>query len=332
MYLFVNFPKWIDPFVINSLPIRWYSVMYLFAFATVYLLFSRQNKKEKWNFTEDDTSDLFLIIICFLLIGARVFSCLIYDDNRLYFLTRPWMMFWPFKNGQLIGLPGMSYHGGVVGVVCGIFIFVHKYNKKQSSKKLKKKEKPRYLSFFDISDKLLVGVPLGYTFGRLGNFFNGELWGRVTTSSVGMIFPNAEQFSTNLEWVRNIADKINMDYTLGSYINLPRYPSQLFEAFFEGIVLFLILWFIIKPISAKRKPGLITGSYLIGYGVFRFIIEYYREPDPQMGFVFSSGQTEPLALFFSLKNISMGQVLCTLMIIAGLLLIILTGRKHYGNK
>jgi phosphatidylglycerol---prolipoprotein diacylglyceryl transferase len=256
---------------------------------------------------DSDTSiNLFCYTIGFLLLGARLFSTLIYDGSW-YYWTHPWMIFWPFRNGKFIGLPGMSYHGGVVGAIFGGWLFGRKYKYK----------------FLDLADTVIAGIPLGYTFGRIGNFINGELWGRVTGSSYGMIFPDAPSFSTTIDWVREIADKIGLSYEYGDMVNLPRHPSQLYEAFFEGIFLFLIIWFIVRPISNKNRekhgPGMVTGAYFVGYGFVRFFLEYFREPDEQLGFIIKLGkETEPTALFKSFLNISMGQILCFLMIVAGI--------------
>jgi len=156
----------------------------------------------------------------------------------------------------------MSYHGGVIGIVIAWYLFARK-NK---------------ISIFKIADLIIPAVPLGFTFGRLGNFINGELYGRVTESAIGMYFPSA------------------MD-------GLVRHPSQLYEAFFEGLVLFAIVW----PLRKKKLfTGFISGLYIFGYGFFRFFIEFYREPDEHLGFV--------------LGSLSMGQVLCIAMMIgAGVL-------------
>ena len=311
MQSYVDFPSWISPLVVPFLPIRWYAMMYLVAFSIAYVLMRYQCRKGALNsMNTDDTLSLFCYGVGFLILGARVFSTLLYDGTW-YYWTHLWMIFWPFQNGRFVGLPGMSYHGGVIGGVFGVWLFCRKYGYR----------------FFDVADHFVAAIPLGYTFGRLGNFINGELWGRVTTSSIGMVFPDAPSFSTSLDWVREVADKIGMSYTSGSMLNLPRHPSQLYEALFEGIVLWLILWFIIRPISdrrhGKKGPGLLTGSYFIGYGLFRFIIEYFREPDSQIGFVIALGkETEPMALFKSALNISMGQILCFLMIAAGIGMVI----------
>jgi phosphatidylglycerol:prolipoprotein diacylglycerol transferase len=164
---------------------------------------------------------------------------------------------------------------------------------------------------------MACAIPLGYTFGRLGNFLNGELFGRVTTSPLGMVFPNAERFKLSEEWVQQTVAKLGMHIPDGALlVNLPRHPSQLYEAFFEGIVLWAILW-----LFRKHKPfnGFISAIYSIGYGTFRFVIEYFREPDADIGYRISAGGIpSPTYLNESLLNISTGQILCVLMIFAGI--------------
>lgn len=346
MHLYVNFPAFITPYVFRGLPIRWYSIMYLVAFGITYLIFNNQIKKKVIKINEDDTFSLFIYAIGFLLLGARLGSVIIYDSERWYYLTRPWLIFWPFRNGSFVGLPGMSYHGGVVGFVVGVILFCKSTQRREKKAKaeilklygakkyLKKQhEAPASYTFFQIADQLLLGVPLGYTFGRLGNFINGELYGRVTGSSFGMIFPDATRFSTSESWVAELATKLGFEFTPGSFINLPRHPSQLYEALFEGIILFLVLWFVVRPIALKRKPGLITGMYLALYGLVRFVIEYFREPDENLGFIIKLGKHDgPIALFESVGNISMGQILCLLMIISGLLIIFLTNKEGKNDS
>jgi phosphatidylglycerol:prolipoprotein diacylglycerol transferase len=153
----------------------------------------------------------------------------------------------------------MSFHGGAVAILIAGIIFCRRRN----------------VDFWRFADLICPSIPLGYTFGRIGNFINGELYGRATTVSWGMVFPNDP-------------------------LHLLRHPSQLYEAFFEGIVLFTILWLI-----RKRSPfdGALFAFYLIGYGAIRFFIEFFREPDAQLGFV--------------LGPFSMGQILCFAMIVAG---------------
>ena len=235
--LFVEYPSWIDPYVINGLPIRWYAVMYLVAFFIAYLLFRYQCKHDGViEMSASESQDFFFIAILLLLVFARLFSVFFYSDAA-YYITHPWMIFWPFRNGQFIGLPGMSYHGGVVGCVIGGYIYARRHKR----------------SLLQLTDIVTAGIPLGYTFGRLGNFINGELYGRVTTKPWGMVFPDAPSFPGDLEWVRNVADIVGMEYADGGFINLPRHPSQLYEALFEGIILFLILFFIIRPLKNRKN-------------------------------------------------------------------------------
>ena len=237
MSLFINYPSWISPYVIKGLPIRWYAVMYVFAFATAYILFMGLLKeKENRDIKKESAEDLFIYCVIGLLIGARLGSCLFYDD-ALYYLSHPWLIFWPFRNGEFVGLPGMSYHGGVIGAIVAGLIYT----------KVKK------ISFLRFADLITSAIPFAYTWGRLGNFINGELYGRVTTSRMGMVFPTAERFSTTHQWVRSVADTVGIVYSPGDYVNLPRWPSQLFEAFFEGIVLGIIIWFVVRKIKKKRN-------------------------------------------------------------------------------
>ena len=307
MVLFSEYPSWISPYVIKGLPIRWYAVMYIVAFAVAYGVFRyliKQDKSVKLN--SEETQDFFFWAIIGLLVGARVGSCLLYSD-AIYYLTHPWMMFWPFENGAFVGLPGMSYHGGVVGATVAICIYCRK----------------KGLSILKMGDLITTAIPLGYFFGRLGNFINGELYGRVTSSSIGMVFPYAERFSSEIGWVREFADKIGLEYAAGSYVNLPRYPSQLFEAFGEGILLFAIMYFVVWRIKRKKNlpDGLLISTYISGYGLIRFIIEYFRQPDAEFGYVLSLGaESSNIFLFESVLNISKGQIYCLIMIAAGAIL------------
>jgi phosphatidylglycerol:prolipoprotein diacylglycerol transferase len=170
------------------------------------------------------------------------------------------------------------------------------------------------MDLLDWGDMLTAGIPLGYTFGRLGNFINGELYGRVTKAPWGIVFPHAETFSGNLPWVRDFAAVLGIPVNGAAAVNLPRHPSQLYEALFEGVVLWLILWFIVR----KRKPynGFVIAAYMVGYGVFRFLIEYVREPDADIGYpirLVSLGSPAQFSLF----NFTTGQILNVLLIAGG---------------
>lgn len=315
MPLYIEYPSWIRPEVFSFLPIRWYAVMYIVAFGIAYLLLDYQIKREKDSpLSVDEWQNLFLVGIVGLLLGARLFSVLFYSDG-LYYITHPWMIFWPFRNGQFVGLPGMSYHGGVFGAVVADLIYCHR----------------KKVSFLHAADLVTAGLPLGYTFGRIGNFINGELYGRVTQAPWGMVFPTAPSFSSSYSWVREIADALSIPYTAGSYVNLPRHPSQLYEALFEGVVLFLILWFILRPFKQRHSlaEGTVFAGYLFGYGFFRFFIEYCRQPDADIGYVIALGaESDNIAIFQSFLNISKGQVFCFLMMVAAIILYIAVNRQR----
>lgn len=178
-------------------------------------------------------------------------------------------------------------------------------------------------------DAMAIAIPIGYTFGRIGNFLNGELYGRITTMPWGMVFPGAERFSANIDWVQEYAAKIGMDITNDRLVNLPRHPSQLYEAFFEGIVLFLILWFTRKH---KKFDGQMTFTYAGGYGLFRFFIEYFREPDADIGYRIAKDSAAPIYTNTSLFNFTTGHILCFLMIVFAVTGTIILCLKNKKNK
>jgi len=261
-------------FELGPLKLRYYGLMYVVAFATVYTLALFRIKKEAaFNISKAQVGDLGTAMILGLIVGARLGYVVFY--NFSYYLSHPLEIIFPFEfaNGlRFVGIAGMSYHGGLIGVIVGALIYCRK-NK---------------ISFWEAADLFIPAIPLGYTFGRLGNFINGELYGRITTRSIGMYFPQAPG-------------------------NALRHPTQLYEAFFEGIFLFCILW-----LSRKRlKPaGAPIAVYLMGYGCVRFFIEFYREPDEHLGFV--------------LLSLTMGQLLCLSMIACGLVLLFV--RMKYSGR
>lgn len=309
MFLYINYPSWIHPEIFPNIPIlgllRWYGLMYVFAFGTAFLILKKVMKEGMLNtdsFTaaEDDIFSFIATGIVFLLIGARVFSAFVYDTSGIY-KRMPWLIFWPFDSrGHFTGLAGMSYHGGFIGGLVGMIVWC-----------LRRKQPA-----FKWIDAMVTAIPLGYTFGRIGNFLNGELFGRITTVPWGIVFPNAERFSLSLEWVRAFAEKAGIFVTNNAaLVNLPRHPSQLYEAFFEGIVLWVIIWSIHRR---KKWDGLLSGVYMAGYGFFRFIIEYFREPDAELGYRIAKDSAAPIYTNTSLLNFSTGQVLCFIMIVGGI--------------
>jgi len=260
-------PAQINPaiFSIGSFQLRYYSLMYIVAFVIVYFLVLYRIKHEKYKYTAENIQDYLVWAMIGLLIGGRLGYALFYNFG--YYFQHPLEIILPFdfSHGfKFIGISGMSFHGGLIGVVIVFILFCrkHKFNP------------------WHFGDLFCPAIPLGYTFGRIGNFINGELFGRVTTVPWGMYFP------------------LDPSHSL-------RHPSQLYEALFEGIVLFILLWLIRKK---KMFDGFFIGIYICGYGFVRFFIEFFREPDSQLGFV--------------LGPLSMGQVLCILMMMAGIAIII----------
>ncbi len=311
MLAMLEFPSWLKPEIIPGLPFRWYGLMYVLAFGTTWYLFRKESKRIKAPWTEDQAANFFLWAIVGVLIGGRLAGTLIYEPTD-YYWRKPWFIFWPFdETGQFTGFQGMSFHGGFVGVFVATLVWCRVHHQ-------------RWLAW---ADTIAVAVPLGYTFGRLGNFINGELWGKVTSVSWGMVFPYAEKFSARESWVQELAAKVGITlHSMIDTVNLPRHPSQLYEALFEGVVLWLFMWFILR----KRKPfeGSASAAYIIGYGSIRFVIEYFREPDSGLGYVLALGDpTASTYLVSSVFNFSMGQILSFLMVAGGFVFLALA-RKH----
>jgi phosphatidylglycerol:prolipoprotein diacylglycerol transferase len=306
--LAAKFPTWLKPEIFPGLPVRWYGLMYIFAFGTAFLLYRKQVRQRNFPMSDDDLSSLFFWGILGLLLGARILASLVYETSDIY-RKEPWLIFWPFRNGRFTGLQGMSYHGGVIGgfLGCLAFAFIKKYQLRE------------------IIDMFCAAIPAGYTFGRLGNFINGELYGRITTSPLGIIFPHGgiAKGSAEYDAVKSWAVEQGLDVT-GSVLNLPRHPSQLYEAFFEGLFLWLIIW-----VMRNKKPfkGFLCGAYFIGYGIIRFIIEYFREPDEELGYRIQLAVNDlPLAVSHPLSSFSTGQIFCLLEILAGLIFMFIFSR------
>ena len=308
MLAYIDFPKWIKPEIIPGLPIRWYGLMYLIAFVITYLLFKWQVKNRKLDATSDDVMSFFFWGIIGLLIGARLFATMLFDPTLTY-LKKPWLIFWPFAGGRFTGLVGMNYYGGLVGTVVACYIYT----------RVKK------INYLDWGDMLIAGTPLGYTFGRLGNFINGELFGRVTKSPLGVVFPHARRFPVTDEWVQDIAGEIGMTLPESGVVNLPRHPTQLYEGFFEGIVLWLVVWFIFRP--RKKYPGQLVGIYIIGYGLIRFVVDYFRMPISRDDFLIRLSTTDlPVHLMQTPLNLIPSQIYSLIMILGGVVFLAVTKR------
>jgi phosphatidylglycerol:prolipoprotein diacylglycerol transferase len=266
----LEYPQ-IDPILlsIGPLAIRWYGLMYVMGFAAAYWLVLIQARRFGWKQLLSHMDNLNLALILGVILGGRLGYVIFY--NPLYYLHHP---------GEILATwsGGMSFHGGCIGVVLAGFWYCRK----------------RELDFWKAADLYVATVPVGLFWGRIGNFINGELYGRVTSVPWAMVFPDGGP--------------------------LPRHPSQLYEAFLEGIVLFLLLWSL-KALpwnkSQKNWPhGTLLALFLCGYGCCRFLVEFFREPDAQLGFI--------------LMHLSMGQLLSSFMILAGGILYI--GRKRAATR
>lgn len=247
----------IDPIAlaIGPVKIHWYGLMYIIGFVGAWGLATLRARKPGNDWTSEQISDLIFYCALGVVIGGRVGYMLFYDFPAL--IANPLNLFAVWRGG-------MSFHGGLLGVITAFWLFHRKTGK----------------NIFTIGDFVAPLVPIGLGAGRLGNFINGELWGRVTTVPWGMIYPQAGP--------------------------LPRHPSELYEFLLEGVLLFLLLWFY----SAKPRPRMaVSGLFLLSYGAMRFFVEFFRQPDPQLGTI-------------AWGWLTMGQLLSIPMLLAGLFLIV----------
>ncbi|MFO7761657.1 MAG: prolipoprotein diacylglyceryl transferase [Thermodesulfobacteriota bacterium] len=248
----------IDPVIFSFGPvqIRWYGLMYVLGFIATYLLIRKQIRLYNLKELKKHFDNLNTILIICLIIGGRLGYVFFYNPG--YYLQHPMEILATWHGG-------MSFHGGLIALIVGGYIFC----------RLKK------LDFLNITDSYIVTAPIGLGLGRLGNFINGELYGRITDQPWGMIFPGVNHY--------------------------PRHPSQLYEALVEGLLLFIILWPMNRKKYEKNWPaGIIFVFFLILYGVFRFLVEFFRAPDAHIG------------LWGGL--LSRGQILCLIMIGLGVFL------------
>ncbi len=221
-----------DPvaFQIGPVAVHWYGLMYLVGFALVWLLGRWRINRGEVDFTARDLEDLIFYSVIGVVVGGRLGYVLFYKAGE--YLAQPLHIFYLWEGG-------MSFHGGLIGVLVVFFLFARSKGK----------------SFWEVGDFIAPLIPLGLAAGRLGNFINGELWGRPTDAPWGMVFPQAGD-------------------------NVARHPSQLYEMALEGLVLFALLWwFTRKP----RAVGQTSALFLIGYGALRFLVEFTREPDSHLG-------------------------------------------------
>lgn len=246
---------------IGPLKVHWYGVMYLLAFLAALMLGHLRARHSRGRWSKTLVSDLIFYCITGVIIGGRLGYVFFYTPTEL--IANPLTLFKVWQGG-------MSFHGGLLGVVIAMWFFSRRYQK----------------TFFEVSDFVAPLVPIGIALGRAGNFINGELWGRVTDLPWAMIYPHVD--------------------------NLPRHPSQLYEFFGEGIVLFVIVWLF----SAKPRPAMaVSGMFGLGYGLVRFVLEFFRQPDQQYGFI-------------AFNWLTMGQLLSIPLILAGLIMLGLAYRNR----
>lgn len=223
----------IDPvaFRFGPLQVHWYGLMYLFGIGSAWLLMWRRALTSAGRWNTEQVADLVVYVALGIILGGRLGYVIFYAFQS--FVHNPLMLFRVWEGG-------MSFHGGLLGVMVAMGLFAYRQKK----------------HVLIVSDFVAPLVPIGLGFGRLGNFINGELWGRVTTMPWGMVFPHVDQ--------------------------MPRHPSQLYECALEGALLFGILWWY----SAGNRPvGRVSSLFLVLYGVLRFAVEFFRMPDAQMGFL-----------------------------------------------
>ena len=252
----LQFPE-IDPVLLHLGPlhVRWYGLMYVLGFIASFFLVKQQLKRFKFNELHEHFDNLNIVLIISIILGGRLGYVLFY--NLPYYLQHPLEIPATWSGG-------MSFHGAAIGLIAGGLMFCRWKN----------------IDFWKTADIYVVTIPIGLGLGRVGNFINGELFGKPTDLPWAMIFPGGGPIA--------------------------RHPSQIYEAILEGLVLFLILWFFRKrPWQANSfwPHGSLLALFLTMYGTFRFIVEFVREPDPQIGILF--------------ELISMGQLLSSIMIIGG---------------
>lgn len=321
MLMAIPYPAWLKPEVFPNTAFRWYGVMYGAALIVAYVFSSIQVREGKLQSEKENLLPFFFWGMVGMVVGARLFGALVYSGAGTKYWFQPWLIFWPFSTdapGVFVGWSGISYHGGLIGIVAATWIY----------------SRVKKLDYLEWADVVCAAVPFGYVFGRLGNFINGELYGRVTASPLGMIFlnlPDSQKFSASEGWVVDMANKAGIAVnSMRDLVNLPRHPSQLYEALLEGLVLGCLLWFWAR----KRKPfkGFVVGCYLVGYGLIRFFLEYLRAPDSWMGYAVNlTGRKDlPVDRFVSPWAFSTGQVFCFAMILCGALLLAVLARR--GRK
>ena len=247
-----------NPIAFNlfSIPVHWYGLMYVLALLSALMIAKWIVQKDTVAITKEQLDDYFIYAEIGVILGARLGYILFYDTHTMYYLTQPWQIFNPFMDGHFVGIRGMSFHGAILGFLIGSYLYHRKHG----------------VSFGMLMDLVAVSVPLGYVFGRIGNFLNQELVGRAT----------------DVPWGIYVYDTL-------------RHPSQLYEAFIEGIVVFIIIYAYRKH---KTFEGELILLYGFLYGIGRAGVEFYRAPDAQIGYLVGEWMTLGMALSFAMAVVS----------------------------
>lgn len=253
----MDFPN-ISPIIFNIGPvaIRWYSMAYLLGIVLGWWLINRNVAKYKLNLSKQNIEDLVFYVTFGIILGGRLGYAIFYGGSAMW--LQPWRLLEIWKGG-------MSFHGGVFGVIAALYLFARKIDYK----------------FLALTDLVVLYAPIGMFLGRMANFVNDELWGRVSNVPWAVKFPNGGLVA--------------------------RHPSQLYEAFFEGLVMFVVLNFLWRYKYVRDKQGLVSALFILLYGIFRMAMEQFREPDAQLGFLFG--------------GVTMGQLLSLPLVLLGAIVI-----------
>lgn len=243
-------------FSLGPIPVHWYGLMYVLALLSALMIAKWIVQKDNIAITKAQLDDYFIYAEIGVILGARLGYVLFYDTHTSYYLTHPWQIFNPFIDGQFVGIRGMSYHGAILGFFAASYLYFRRNG----------------IPFGRLMDIVAVSVPLGYVFGRIGNFLNQELVGRAT----------------DVPWGIYVYDTL-------------RHPSQLYEAFVEGIIVFVIIY-----LYRKRKgfEGELILLYGFTYGIGRAFVEFYRDPDAQIGYILGNWMTLGMALSLAMAVVS----------------------------